>query len=256
MNRCIEIVGMSVVLMGMFLFVSSSYAKIDPATVVGAWLFDNDAKDSSGNGNDGEIVGKPASVDGQFGKALDFNGTSDWVHIPSIGTYDEFTVAAWVNSSGRVGMWRSIFCNDGWKAGDIHHQLYASNVIGFSLHSNPGGNDIQSAFMFGPDQTDEWRHIATVYNSGEAWIRFYVDGELDVERPWGGNPAVIGPARIASWDGGGREWQGMMDDFIFFSTALEEDDVQALMNEGFAGEQSVEPTGKLATNWGSVKTGY
>ena len=256
MDRCIGIAGMSVMLIGMFLFASSSYAEIDPATVVGAWLFDDDVKDSSGNGNDGEIAGSPKYVDGQFGKALEFNGTSDWVVVPEIGTYDEFTVAAWVNCTGKVGVWRSIFCNDAWNAGFLHHQLYAENVIGFSIHSNPGGNDSKSAFTFDASQLDVWHHLATVYNSNEPWVRFYVDGELDKENPWGGNPVIIGPGRIASWTGGGREWQGMMDEVIFFSTALEEDDIQALMNDGLKGRLSVEPTGKLATNWGSVKVGY
>lgn len=182
--------GISLVIVGL-LFVLPIHADIDPANVVGAWLFDNDIKDSSGNDNDGEIEGKPAWVDGKFGKALEFNGTSDWVQIPSIGTYDEFTVAAWVNCTGRLGMWRVIFCNDGWKAGDIHHQLYASNVIGFSLHSNPGGNDSQSAFRFDNSQLNVWHHLATVYNSNEAWLRFYVDGELDKENAWGGTRRLL-----------------------------------------------------------------
>lgn len=48
----------------------------------------------------------------------------------------------------------------------------------------------------------------------------------------------------------------MLDEVIFFNTSLEEDDVKDLMNNGFKGTQSVEPAGKLATNWGSVKAGY
>jgi len=43
------------------IWVSQSYAKIDPKTIVGMWLFNEGSgdkvKDSSGNGNDGKITG-------------------------------------------------------------------------------------------------------------------------------------------------------------------------------------------------------
>jgi len=48
----------------------------------------------------------------------------------------------------------------------------------------------------------------------------------------------------------------MLDEVIFFNVALEEDDIQSLMSNGLGGILSVEPIGRLATNWGSVKAGY
>ena len=73
-----------------FLFIAGmlttqSYAEIDPDTIVGMWLFDESkgdtATDSSGNGNDGELVGNPEWVDGKFGNALEFDGTGSHVNI-------------------------------------------------------------------------------------------------------------------------------------------------------------------------------
>jgi hypothetical protein len=46
--------------------------------LVGEWHFDGDAKDSSGNGNDGTIYGA-TFVEGKFGKALSFDGVDDYV---------------------------------------------------------------------------------------------------------------------------------------------------------------------------------
>jgi hypothetical protein len=242
--------------MGMF-SILSSYAEIDQGTIVGAWLFDegqgNAAKDSSGNGRDGEIQGAAKWVNGQFGKALEFNGQDAWVEVPEIGTFDEVTITVWVNVTGRVGQWRVLINNNGWKAGDVHHQLHTNNRVEFSIHSNPGGNDTFGNLLFDNSRLDEWHHLATVYSSGESKISFYVDGELDNEQAWGGNQAVLGPARIGSWDGGGREWQGLMDDFIIFSVALGNDDIQSLMEKGLAGMTSVELSGKLTTRWGSLK---
>jgi hypothetical protein len=70
--RCL-LIGLVVLFVGGML-ANSTHAAIDPKTIVGLWLFDegsgNTAKDSSGNKNDGAFMGKPAWVDGKFGKAL------------------------------------------------------------------------------------------------------------------------------------------------------------------------------------------
>lgn len=55
----------------------STEAAIDKASIVGIWLFDegsgNKVKDSSDNGNHGNLVNKPEwDNDGKFGKALSF----------------------------------------------------------------------------------------------------------------------------------------------------------------------------------------
>jgi len=97
-----------------------------------------------------------------------------------------------------------------------------------------------------------WHHLATAYSSKEKKIRFYVDGKLDVEREWGGNPAVLDKGRIGSWSGGGREWQGMFDEFVILNVALnDEGDVKSLMTDGIG--KNIEPAGKMAVTWGEIK---
>ena len=226
-----KIMGIATIFGLSLLMTVSAYA-IDPGDIVGAWLFDGDAIDSSGNGLDGTVVGGAEFVDGMIGQAINLNGTDAWVEVPDLGTFEQVTVATWAKCTGRTGAWRVIFTVNGWSAGVLHHQLYSDNVIGFSIHSNPGGNDSKSNFMFDDSQLDVWHHLATVYNSNEAWVRFYVDGELDVQNDWGGNPIVLNAGRIGSWDGGGREWQGMFDEFVILNTALSEDDIRGIMENG------------------------
>ena len=79
---------------------------------------------------------------------------------------------------------------------------------------------------------DKWVHIATAYSAKEKKIRFFVNGELDIENDWGGNPGVLDPARIGDWNQS-RQWEGLLDEFIIFNTFLDEADVQAVMNDGF-----------------------
>ena len=87
------------------LFVSTTFAEIDPDTVVGVWLFDegkgNVATDASENGLDGEFEGKPKWVEGKFGMALEFDGKSAYVQIPAHENPTEaITVSAWAKSAG------------------------------------------------------------------------------------------------------------------------------------------------------------
>ena len=64
------------------IFTGQSSAKIDSKSIVGVWLFDEGsgktARDSSGKGNDGELMNNPKWVSGKFGKALEFDGKDDW----------------------------------------------------------------------------------------------------------------------------------------------------------------------------------
>lgn len=233
------------------LLATSAYA-FDPSAVVGVWTFDDgDATDSSGNGHDGEVVGATA-VDGNMGMGLEFDGSDNsFVAVPDLGEFDAVTIAAWVNMTGKVGGWRVLFNVDGWSEGWVHHQIHPNNTVEFSIHSNPGGNDQFGTVVFDESQLNVWHHLATVYSSADAKIWFYVDGQLDAEADWGGNPAVLGAGQIGGWDGGGRGWEGTIDEFIILNVAADVAEVGSLMENGAA---SVDPADKLATTWAGIKT--
>ncbi|MFQ6031464.1 MAG: hypothetical protein ACE5K2_00965 [Candidatus Zixiibacteriota bacterium] len=79
-----------------------SYAKIDPKSIVGIWLFDegkgDTVRDSSFNGNDGKIFGAKW-VEGKKDKGLEFDGVSHVRIPPSVTTddyLDGFTYLLWV----------------------------------------------------------------------------------------------------------------------------------------------------------------
>ena len=232
-------------------------AEITDDMIVAAWLFDGDAKDISGNGFDGEAQGGKY-VDGQIGKAIELNGSSEWVAIgKKLGSFEELTFAHWVKSTGRESDWRVFFNVNGWKPGDIHYQLHPNNKVEFSIHSNPGGNDKFANFAVVGGEMNKWVHIATAYSAKEGKIRFYINGELDAESDWGNNPGVLDPGKIGAWTNAGgqhsRFWQGLIDEFAIFNTVLSEDDIKSVMNDGIAGGLAVDPKAKLATTWGSLK---
>ena len=244
------------------MFLRLSNAEIDPKSIVGAWLFDETsgkiAKDSSDNNNDGTVVGGAKWVKGKFGSAIELNGTDAWVAVPEIGPLEEFTLIKWFNSTGRVNMWRCFFNRDGWAPGFVHYQFRPDNKMEMAIHSNsPVGHPGLSDSSFTADESilNKWFHLAVAYSSIDESVRVYFDGELDIEDRWGPWTGEFGPGRIGSWDGGGREWEGLFDEMILFDVALEQSDIQTLMDNGLIGTVAVEPTDKLATYWGEIKLG-
>ena len=81
---------------------------------VAIWTFegternkDNDpfVKDVSGNGHDAVMLNKPALVDGQFGKAVEFNaGRKNYLEVPHHEDFDldeAISISVWVKSDRR-----------------------------------------------------------------------------------------------------------------------------------------------------------
>lgn len=243
-----------------FILAGISNAEIDAKSIVGAWLFNESkgktAADSSGNDNDGEVVGGAKWVKGKFGNAIELNGKDAWVNVPEMEPLDEFTLIKWFNSTGRVGMWRCFFNRNDWSAGFVHYQFRPDNKMEVAIHSNnpvrhPGWPN--SPFTADNKILNQWHHLAVVYSSKEEFVRIYFDGKLDAEGKWGPLPGVFGPGRIGSWSGGGREWEGLFDEVILFDTVVEEADIQMLMDKGLEVTLSVQPAGKIASIWGEIK---
>jgi hypothetical protein len=96
---------------------SAAPAAVDtPAPAAGALLahytFDDcSARDVTGNGHDGRLVGKPSCVAGPSGKALHFDG-KQYVTIDPLGSDDalrsQLSVTGWVNASGFNDGYRSM----------------------------------------------------------------------------------------------------------------------------------------------------
>ena len=254
-TRRIEAVGTCMILAMALILTMSSYAEIDTGSIIAAWLFDKDSGDtvldSSGNDHDGETVGGLEWEDGKFGKAMKFNGSDTWVEVGDIGVYEQITFCVWAMCTGRVGAFRVIFANNGFSDQDLHHQLRPANDFVWAVGGN--ANNLFSNIVIDNSEIGNWHHIATVHDSSDSSRNYYIDGEPDAGDQNGSMSVKVGPARIGAWDSGDRGWEGLLDEIIIFDTILEQEDIQAIMNNGLAGVLSVESTGKLATRWGSIK---
>jgi len=224
-------------------------------SAVAAWSFEGDFKDMTDNGHDGKVMGKTKFVAGKFGKSISLSGKGDGVITPELPKMDEVTVAHWSKCTGRIGAWRVWINVDGWQKGAVHHQLYPGNDIGWSIHTNTPTDVKAKVTRIDDKQKDKWVHIALVYSAPQKNVKFYINGELESEGKYAAvGPAILGPARIGSWDGGGRDYEGEIDEFVIFNSILEEKDIKALVDKGLDEIWNVEPGNKVAVLWGNIRS--
>ncbi|MFQ6115021.1 MAG: LamG domain-containing protein [bacterium] len=232
-------------------FMDLGYAKIDPETCIGLWLFDEGegdiAKDSSLNGNDGEFVQNPKWVDGKLGKALEFDGAGSHVAVGDFAGYsDNVTIVALIKTSEASG-WNDIIVGP---CGDVIFALKDSKLNFAGQCANPIPHNTWSKTSL---DDNKWHHVAGTYDGKE--VSVYVDGELEASNPAGGS-FTIGEKHIGSRDDGQEAYNDLIDEVAIFNVALSADDIKAIAKSGLAvalGMAAVSPTGKIAATWGSIK---
>jgi hypothetical protein len=241
---------------------TSSYAKLDPKTILGMWLFDegsgNVAKDSSGNKNDGKFISTPQWAAGKFGKGLMFDGATTYLNCGNSDTLritgQTVTVAAWIKTNNN--------CNQG---GIIVRGNPAAPWDGYSM--SVGGNltNGQLGFWYGNGSNwdfsvslvndNNWHHVATVFDSTQT--KFYIDGKLDATVKITGKVSLdcVGqPTGIGSDQGPSRFYNGTLDELAVFNIMVEEADINNIMSKGLLSLLAVNLSGKLSATWADIKT--
>jgi len=243
-----------IVLFAAGVLVSPTYAKIDPESIVGMWPFDEGGaetvKDSSGNGNDGEMIGGVERTDdSKFGKAVWFDGKNAHIDIKDSEDLhtETFTLVSWFKLEVATGSWQTIFGKQSGGSG-----LIIEVAAGGVLNTGFGTDWLCTGET--PINDEEWHHVASVYD-GES-VKLYIDGSLDQETTGGTRPPEnTMPLRIGGSPDIGEMFCGPIDEVAFLNVALTEEEIQNLM-EGFAKFLALEPERKLAFTWGSIKAQY
>ena len=224
-NLCLVVIGM--------IFPGQSFARIEPTTCVGAWLFDEETdviKDVSGNGNNGIIKGKPKWDESKFGKAIALDGVDDYVDCGndnSLDIIDEITILAWVK--------RSHFNTDNVIVGKNNGNLITA---GYGLFSYTQGFEF-TFYSEGiwrrttprvPASPNQWHHIAGTYDGDNLYL--YIDGEQKASLGYVGTitPAVGHPLNIAYWRSAiPQRFDGLIDEVSIWNRALAIEEIQVLM---------------------------
>ena len=230
-----------------------STAEIDLETAVGIWLFDEGkggvAADLSAEGNDGELIKSPKWVKGKFGMALEFDGKASCVSTGQklLENLEEFTIITWIQTTddppARTGL---VGQNDAPEFGFVNPNTLSLWTPSAGLTDNPW------KFKNGDGK---WHHVGCVATTD--YVHTYIDGEyVEQKGGWpnhGGSSFNVNIGGCGVWDPGGNFFPGLMDEVAIFHSALEQDDVQELMDKGFKGYLAVDPEGKLGVTWGHIK---
>ncbi len=253
-------IGMSLFIICL-LFTLQIEAEIEPGSAIGIWLLnegDGDTiNDSSGNENHGKLKsGK--WVDGPSGSALSLNGIDDRVIIPdsdSLYAPNAWTITAWVYVNGAENGYGHI----------VGKRDAAGAIANYAFRTSPDGRQWDAYFSRGGWKgawrqasvtKDTWLYMTATYD-GENSIRIYENAkEVAVVGGLGGPPPRdTSEVNIGGWTNNTSETlNGMLYDVAVFSVALSEADIEELMNDGIGTLLPVEPTDKLATTWGSIKS--
>jgi hypothetical protein len=145
-------------------------------TMVGWWKLDNDVKDSSGNGNDGTIVGTPTYVAaGKIGASLKLNGTTDYVdcgNAASVNITDVITCSAWIKPTTLANSAYQTFVSKGDVAYVLAHT--SGNLLQLAIYDGTWYSANSAAVT--STMNNSWHHVAGTYDGTQ--IRLYVDGKM------------------------------------------------------------------------------
>jgi len=202
------------------------------ADLVAHWTFDEGsgttAFDSSGNGHDGTINGTANWVPGQVGGAFHFDGSTYVAVADEIGTFPTFSIAAWFKYDSFIADWNSIWHNNAWQSGWLHHMVtnYAGQDVRVQFAINGAGDQ----FGVTPIETDVWYHSTVTYDSTTGQMNLYLTTDverkvnLDVALTVGGPATILTAGQIGGWDGN-RLSSATYDDIRMYDHILSEAEI-------------------------------
>jgi hypothetical protein len=210
--------------------------------------------------NDGTMEDNPEVTDGQSGKGLAFADSQVTILASdslSADLFSEglFTIVVWINRVSAGKQWQAIFTSDG--PPKTYDTLFLNQNGLLSWRGRVDGQWAGGMCETDPGvvEVGKWTHVAVV--SDEKNFRIYVNGQLtkesDFQQTDGGNVEYYlgnSPYRPDPHEYG---YNGIMDEFAIFDTALTEAEIKSLINTGVAQFAPVEPGGKLAIRWANLK---
>lgn len=199
----------------------------------------------SGPGVDGAIGGG-AIRQGRwpFKKALEFQRRFDGVRMTVPGTYETITMAAWIRIDSLNNTFNAIFMSDGIRPGGLHWQIRDSGSIGIGVLKGTYPA-YESPPVITPERFGKWLHLAVVYDLNRGSTSHYLNGRLvsrhALEEP---RLVLIRSAMLGNWDPANdydpamiRNFNGRIDDFSIYQTALSDDEIKELYEQGLNGDQ-------------------
>lgn len=220
----------------------------------------NVAKDESGNGNDGTIVGAKRAT-GKYGKGISIGKEDEYVEIPNVlqptATIEFWFKPNWDGGDGDTyRLFDATFGDKYFFIGKAsEHADFPNNRIGFGFEDAADGDWRDNTMTDASDiiSAGNWYHLAVTWEfPGPA--TFYIDGEEIGSHTAGGFPNLNPNPRIGfnciDYVAAKYGADGIIDEFAIYAKVLETDEIQRDMEEL---SLAVEPYEKLSVTWGKIK---
>jgi hypothetical protein len=193
--------------------------------------------------HDGAIVGCTWVTGRWSGKqGLEFKRVSDRVRLHVPGEFNSLTLAAWVRVDALPNRFNSLMMTDAWDDGAPHWHISNSGILelGVQGYKHKGGVHYYTPEVLTPDRLGQWVHVAVVHDGDSRQVTHFVDGrpvsqeafKLDI-------PLSLGDVELGNWNLGAsrnkspiRFFNGRMDEFMLFSRALSDQEIERLYDQG------------------------
>ena len=226
------------------------------------WSFDEGsgqiANDDSGNLIQGTIHGAKW-IDGKFGKALNFDGINDNMIAPYVPLYHRsFSITMWINAIRLPGPNEDaplVTQLDNDSLCKYLHLVIRDSIpyFGFWVDDLTGNSKITPGV---------WYHLAFIYDYVSNMKYIYVNGILDASiESMGSYEGLSGETNVGTYYGGGKTFEGNIDELRIYNRALNKQEIRATVSSGLVQTQTITLTSgnfttlKFAWNLSDVTPG-
>jgi hypothetical protein len=203
--------------------------------LIAAYAFDEGTgtttADATGKAHTGTLTGATWTTTGKNGKALSFNGTSNYVTVADANDLDlttGMTLEAWVRPSALTP--------SGWNTVVMKEET--ATTLAYSLYANDGnpwpsitvrvGTADREAIGTSAPPLNAWTHLAATYDGAN--LRLYVNGVQVGALAQTGNMVTSTRAlRIGGNTVWGEYFNGLIDDVRIYNRALSAAEIQTDM---------------------------
>lgn len=202
-----------------------------PPDMISWWGADNNALDIVGE-NHGVLRNGATYNAGIVEEAFSFDGVDDYADLGNWFNFQTFTIDMWINPNSSQVPYADII--------DNNHNDFRSWVI--QQNSN-----ITNQYIYYPHDgssitfnlpANQWTHLAITRDETTRVSTLYLNGTVagicigTQNIPYDGSQYL----RLARWGGGGRYWNGLIDELEIYNRVLNQDEIQAIYNAGSSGK--------------------
>ncbi|HUT08971.1 MAG TPA: LamG-like jellyroll fold domain-containing protein, partial [Thermoguttaceae bacterium] len=218
-----------------------------PVDAVSQWLFESGGGDilrDSAGGHDGVITGATWVNDPIRGSVLSFDGTDDYVDVPTAaGVFasaianEELTISLWQYGDPNIDKNCTIFfAGNGGTRIAMAHMPWGGNVVWDAGNSY----DRISKGAVEAEFDGQWNHWVFTKNMGE--MKAFLNG-VEWNSGTGMNRSLAGITglKIGSRADGGEGYPGLIDDFMVFDRVLSPEEIGQLTLNQYGQLSSSDP---------------